>query len=230
MEKKKKFISIAIDGPSGAGKSTMARIIAERFGFLYIDTGALYRAVGLAAYREGIGTDNAEKISELAGRLKVRIAQKNGRQLIFLNDEDVTDKIRSEHISKYASAVSAVPKVREMLLEAQREFARKNNVIMDGRDIATVVLPDADIKIFLTASPEERARRRYDELKERGEDVNFNGVLSAIISRDKADSTRAISPLKKHPDAVLVDTTGNTREQSVEMLIKLIKERLGVAV
>lgn len=230
MNKGKKYISIAIDGPSGAGKSTMARIIAERLGYLYIDTGALYRAVGLAAYREKINADDTEKVSELAGKINVSITQSDGKQLTFLDNENVTDKIRSENISKYASAVSAVPKVRQALLEAQRELARKNNVILDGRDIATVVLPDADIKIFLTASPEDRARRRYNELRERGEQVNFNDVLSSIISRDNADSTRAISPLKMHDDAILVDTTGNTREQSIKILLKLIKERLEVAV
>lgn len=228
MEKNKKYISIAIDGPSGAGKSTMARILAKRLGFLYIDTGALYRAVGLAAYRKGIKPYETEKIAALATEISVSIAQKNGVQLTYLNGEDVTDSIRSEKISEYASVVSAVPEIRRLLLDTQRELARNANVIMDGRDIATVVLPEADLKIFLTASPEDRAIRRYNEQKERGEDASYDDILTSIIARDAADSSRAVAPLRKHPDAVIVDTTGNTREQSIEVLSKLIRERLKV--
>lgn len=225
----KPTVNIAIDGPSGAGKSTLSRKIAEKLHFLYIDTGAMYRAVGLAAVRAGLEPTDTAGIAALAPTLTVTLkpALRGGSgNRVFLNGENVTGLIRTEQVSRYASAVSAVPEVRALLLESQRQAARKQNVLMDGRDIATVVLPDAQIKIFLTASAQERARRRCDELNARGEQAEYETVLADIIARDERDSNRAVAPLRRHPDAVLLDTTGNTFEQSLAQLEAIIKERM----
>ena len=220
------MINIAIDGPSGAGKSTLSRKAALALGYLYIDTGALYRAVGLAAARAGIAIDETEKIAALADKTTVSLAIESDGQHVFLNGEDVTALIRTENASRYASAVSAVPEIRALLRQTQRRLAEENNVIMDGRDIGTVVLPDAQVKIFLTASAEARARRRYDEQSVRGEPVVFETVLADIIERDHRDSTRAIAPLKQSADAILVDTTEIDFDQSLELLLNTIRERI----
>jgi len=221
-----KKIAIAIDGPSGAGKSTISKILAAELGFVYVDTGAIYRTVGVFVYRKGVNPQDAEKVEALLPEIDIVIEHVDGMQRIFLNGEDVSDKIREHIISKYASDVSAIPAVRKFLLDMQREFSVRYNVIMDGRDIGTVVLPDADIKIFLTATDEDRARRRYDELILKGQDVPFEKVLADMRERDRQDSQRATAPLAAAEDAILVDTTGNSLEESVEVLKNLVVERL----
>lgn len=219
-------ISIAINGPSGAGKSSLARFCAERFGFMYIDTGALYRTIGLSAYRAGVGSKDQEGVTALLPTLHVELRHdENGAQRMFLNGEDVSDDIRLPDISIYASDVSAMPPVRAFLLEMQRDLAKRYNVIMDGRDIGTVVLPDASLKIFLTATAGERAQRRYLELQEKGVETSYEEVLRDIEYRDKNDSSRAAAPLKEADDAVRLDTTGNTLAQSIAILNSIIAER-----
>lgn len=219
------FKSIAIDGPSGAGKSTLAKMIAEKLEFLYVDTGAIYRTVGLFAQKNGVDPKNAQAVIELLDAIRIEMRYgEDGLQHMYLNGEDVTTAIRQHEISAYASAVSAIPQVRAFLLEMQRSMARTQNVVMDGRDIGTVVLPDADIKIFLTASPEERAQRRHEELIRRGQQTDFETVLKDLNQRDYNDSHRASAPLCQAEDAVLADTTGNTLEESLDMLLKIVGE------
>ena len=218
--------NIAIDGPAGAGKSTIAKTAAKQLGFIYVDTGALYRAVGYYVLNNNIDPKNEEKVTGILDEINVSLKFVDNEQRVFLNDEDVSGKIRTPEISMYASAVSAHPSVRQFLFETQRKLARENDVIMDGRDIGTVVLPNADVKIFLTASPEERARRRYEELVLKGEKVNYDDVLKDVITRDYNDSHRATAPLKQADDAILLDTTGNELEKSVQLVISTIKERL----
>lgn len=222
------MINVAIDGPVGAGKSTIARECAKRIGFIYVDTGALYRTVGLFCKRNDIeiSADNAENIEKaITEGLKLEIRLENGTQLVFMNGENVSSEIRLPEMSMAASAVSAIPCVRRFLLETQRKVARENNVIMDGRDIGTVILPDAEVKIFLTAKPEIRAKRRYDELIAKGLDVKFEDVLSDLNTRDYNDSHRAEAPLKQADDAILLDTSEYDFEQSVEAVIRLIEKR-----
>jgi len=224
-----KYYSVAIDGPSGAGKSTLARKCAAEFGFVYVDTGAIYRTVGLAAINAGVDSKDADGVAALLGGLSIEMRYgEDGVQHMLLNGEDVTSRIREAQVSKYASDVSAMPPVRAFLLEMQRDMARRHSVIMDGRDIGTVVLPDADVKIFLSASAEERAKRRYDELKGMGREPCFAEVLDSINYRDINDSTRAAAPLKPAEDALMLDTTGNTLEESTELMISVIKDRLGI--
>ena len=221
------FQSIAIDGPSGAGKSTLAKMIAEELCFLYVDTGAIYRTVGLYAQKNNVDPHDASAVTALLDSIKIEMNHgDDGLQHMYLNGEDVTTDIRQHAISAYASAVSAIPQVRAFLLELQRSFARTNNVVMDGRDIGTVVLPDAQVKIFLTAAPENRARRRYEELLQRGQQADYDTVLKDLIQRDYDDSHRASAPLKQADDAILLDTTGNTLLQSYELILNVIKERL----
>lgn len=220
------MISIALDGPAGAGKSTVAKGVAKDLGFIYVDTGALYRTVGLHFIRKGITTElNCDIESELK-EIVVDIKFVNNEQRVFLNGEDVSEQIRTPEASMMASAVSAKPPVRAFLLDMQRKLARENNVIMDGRDIGTVVLPDATLKYFVTATAEERANRRYKELIEKGMDVEYKAVYDDIVKRDYNDSHREIAPLKPAEDSIMFDTTGNTLEQSVELLKKSIRERL----
>ncbi len=220
--------NVAIDGPVGAGKSTIARECAKRIGFIYVDTGALYRTVGLFCKRNNIeiSADNEENInSAITAGLKLEIKLENGTQLVFMNGENVSEEIRLPEMSMAASAVSAIPSVRRFLLETQRSVARENNVIMDGRDIGTVILPDAQVKIFLTAKAEIRAKRRYDELIAKGMDVKFEDVLNDLNTRDYNDSHRAEAPLRQADDAILLDTSEYDFEQSVQAVIKLIEER-----
>lgn len=220
-------IAIAIDGPAGAGKSTIAKLAAKELSFIYVDTGALYRAIGLSAQRNGIGSKDAEKILSMLKNTKIELAfNEKGEQVVLLNSEDVSGFIRTPEISMYASDVSAIPEVRAFLLDLQRNMAKTNNVIMDGRDIGTVVLPDAKIKIFLTASAEVRAKRRYDELIEKGMDVKYDDILQDVITRDYNDSHREIAPLKPADDSVIVDTSDLNLEQSVEKLISIMKENM----
>ncbi|WP_405357067.1 (d)CMP kinase [Ruminococcus sp.] len=220
-------IAIAIDGPAGAGKSTIARLAAKELGYIYVDTGALYRTIGLAAFRRGLTAEDKEHIIAMLPEIKVALAFNDRQeQIVLLDGEDVSGLIRTPEISMMASAVSAIPEVRAYLLDLQRDMAHTNNVIMDGRDIGTVVLPDAKIKIFLSASPECRARRRYDELVEKGMDVKYEDILSDVIARDYADSHRDIAPLKPADDAINVDTSGEDLETSVNKLLGIMRERL----
>ncbi len=219
-------VAVAIDGPSGAGKSTIARILAKELQFIYVDTGALYRAVGYTALKSGVSIYDPDAIEAMLPSLCVTLGYENGEQRVYVNDEDVTAYIRTPEVSEAASAVSAVPAVRQFLFDLQQNMAKTTSVIMDGRDIGTVVLPHAQVKIFLTASAEDRARRRYEELIEKGMDVKYEDVLNDMILRDKRDSERAAAPLKPAPDAVLVDTSGNTLEQSVALLRSVVEEKL----
>lgn len=220
-----KQISVAIDGPSGAGKSTLARQAAQVLGFLYVDTGAIYRTVALACSRNGVSPQQPEQVAALLPDLKIDLDYgADGVQRMLLNGEDVSDQIRTPEISMLTSAVSALPEVRSFLLEKQRELARTRNVIMDGRDIGTVVLPQATVKIYLTADAEARAQRRCAELREKGMDVSFEDVLRDVRERDENDSNRKVSPLRRAEDARLVDTTLLDLEQSLEVLISVIRE------
>ena len=220
------LVSVAIDGPVGAGKSSIAREAAKRLGYIYVDTGALYRAIGLHCHRNGVDMLNPSAIAEGSDGVQPEIRLIDGVQHIYLAGEDVSEAIRMPEISMAASAVSAVPEVRAALLDLQRNLAKTNSVIMDGRDIGTVVLPDATVKIFLTALPEIRARRRYDELCAKGVDTTFEAVLDDLNKRDYNDSHRATAPLKQADDAVLADTSGLDFEQSCELVCSIIKERL----
>ena len=221
------YRSIAIDGPSGAGKSTLARRLAKELGFLYVDTGAIYRTVGLAVCRRGIDPADEEGVTALLPELSVSMNYgDDGLQHMLLDGEDVTEAIRQNEISGYASKVSPIPAVRDFLLEMQRRLAREHDVIMDGRDIGTVVLPQADLKIYLTAEPEDRAQRRYRELLERGQQASFEQVLQEVAERDHRDRSREIAPLRQAEDAVLADTTGLGLEESFRLLLGLIEGRL----
>ena len=223
-----KPFSIAIDGPSGAGKSTLARSVAERLRFLYVDTGAIYRTIGCLVSQEQADPEDEAAVVALLPCAKVQLTYgADGLQHMLLNGEDVTDRIRLPEISRYASLVSAYPAVRAFLLQMQRQLAAEHDVIMDGRDIGTVVLPEADVKIFLTASPETRARRRFLELEQRGTPEPYEQVLQEIRERDWKDTHRAAAPLVKAPDAVEVDTTELDFRQSEEALLKIIKEKIG---
>jgi len=219
-------VNIAIDGPSGAGKSTIAKIISRETGYIYLDTGALYRTVGLYVKKRGISSKDTEKIISVLPDVNIDIQYISGTQRLILNGEDVTDFIRTPEISIYASDISAIKEVRAFLLDLQREQARTKSVIMDGRDIGTVVLPNADIKIFLTATVEDRANRRFAELKIKNPDISYDEVLSDMKYRDYNDSHRDIAPLKQADDAILIDTTGNELEKSIEIIKNVIKERL----
>ena len=219
------YISVAIDGPSGAGKSTVARAAAAKLGYVYVDTGAMYRAIGLAVCRRGISGDDIAGIVATLPTVELAIRYQDGEQHILLCDEDVSEAIRTPEIAKYASQVSAVPEVRAFLLETQRNMAINGNILMDGRDIGTVILPDAPVKIFLTASDEARAQRRYLELCEKGQQVTFDQVLHDIRQRDLQDSTRAVAPLRQADDAVLLDTSDISLEQSIEAVLRIIRER-----
>ena len=221
-----KIMNVAIDGPSGSGKSTLSRKAAENLGFIYVDTGAMYRTIGLYAYRLGIPVDSVEPIAEHLSEISISLKYQNGEQLIFLGEEDVSKEIRTHIISSYASAVAKIPAVRAFLLERQRLIAKENSVIMDGRDIGTVVLPDADVKIFLTASPEVRDNRRYAELKERGQQIDYQQLLQDIIDRDYQDSHREIAPLKPSETSIVLDTSELDFNQSLDKLISIIKEKI----
>lgn len=220
------MISVAIDGPAGAGKSTIARAAAAQLGFIYVDTGALYRSIGLFVLQKKIDFAQKNDIIALLRQINVNLTFVDGEQRVLLCGEDVSDEIRSPEVSMAASAVSAIPEVRSFLFGLQKDMAKHNNVVMDGRDIGTVVLPDAQVKIFLTASPEVRAKRRCLELEQKGERVSYEDVLADIRQRDYNDTHREIAPLKQAEDAVLVDTSELTLEESVQTLTGLIRSRL----
>ncbi len=220
------MINIAIDGPGGAGKSTIAKAAAKELGYIYVDTGALYRSVGLYALRKDVKTDSADEVVPLLKEITVELKFIDGSQRVFLNGEDVSEEIRTPEASMAASNVSAIQAVRDFLFDLQRDIAKANNCIMDGRDIGTVVLPDAQVKIFLTASAEERAKRRYIQLTEKGQEVNYEDVLKELQERDYQDSHREIAPLKPADDSVIVDTTKINLEQSIDTVVNVIRERI----
>lgn len=220
------MIAIAIDGPSGAGKSTLSRKIAARLGYLYVDTGALYRTIGLAAQRAGVDAADSRAVEAILPETQVQLRYVDGEQRVFLQEEDVSQQIRQEAVGMAASAVSAHVPVRQFLLETQQRLARENNVVMDGRDIGTVVLPQAQVKIFLTASPEQRAQRRFAELQQKGQPADYETVLQDVLTRDYNDSHRAAAPLKQAQDAQLVDTSDLDFDQSLERLLQVIQTRL----
>ena len=221
----KKYVSVAIDGPSGAGKSSIAKALSKELGYVYVDTGAIYRTVGYYMNLMGIGPRDVDGVTRLLDEVNIELRYEDGVQHMILNGSDVTGEIRTPEMSLYASAVSAMPVVRDFLMETQRKLARENDVIMDGRDIGTVVLPNADVKIFLTASAEERARRRYKELLEKGEKVTYEKVLADMRRRDRQDTERACAPLRCAEDAVRVDTSDNTFAESITLLRSIIEER-----
>ncbi len=220
------MINIAIDGPAGAGKSTIAKTVSKELGYIYVDTGALYRTVGLNALRKGVDTKDAEGVIATLDGLKVSLRFVDNEQRVFLGEEDVSAAIRQNEVSMAASNVSAIPKVREFLFDLQRDIAKNNNCIMDGRDIGTVVLPNAQVKIFLTASAEERATRRYEEQIARGLDVKYDEILADIKERDYRGSHREVAPLKPAADSVYLDTTGNTVEQSIQAVVDIIEQKI----
>ena len=221
--------SIAIDGPAGAGKSTLARALARELGYLYVDTGAIYRTVALRAREAGADPSDPEQVAPLLEDLDLRMDYGgDGVQRMYLSGRDVTETIRENEISALASQVAALPAVREFLLEFQRKQAREHNVVMDGRDIGTVVLPQAGVKIFLTAAPEARARRRTAELLQRGQDADFDEILREIRQRDEQDENRPVAPLRQAEDAVLLDTTNLDLKGSLEALLTLVRERLSL--
>ncbi len=220
------MINIAIDGPAGAGKSTIAQAIAKELGYIYVDTGALYRAIGLSFIKKGVDMNDEQAVALLLAGTSIEIRFINMEQHVFLNDSDVTGKIRTEAVSMAASACSALPAVRAFLLQLQRDLAEDNNVVMDGRDIGTVILPNAQIKIFLTATPEDRAQRRYEELIGKGVHCDYESVYKDLIRRDYDDSHREVAPLRPAEGAIILDTTGNPLEVSIELLIGVVKKRL----
>lgn len=221
------MINIAIDGPSGAGKSTLAKAIAAKLGYIYVDTGALYRAIGLYTKEYGTDPTDTNAVTELLPGIKLELCYNDGVQTVMLNGRDVSLDIRMPEISMYASSVSKIPAVREFLLDLQRSMAKKYNVIMDGRDIGTVILPDADVKIFLTASPEGRAKRRYKELLEKGVQTTYEEVIADMRTRDRQDSTREVAPAVAAEDAILFDNTEFDREASLERALEIINTKIG---
>lgn len=225
------MISIAIDGPSGAGKSTISRKAAEKFGFIYVDTGAIYRTIGLATKIRGVSLDDTAAVVALLPTLEIELKYNDaGEQHMYLDGNDVSRDIRLPEVSMLASKVSAIPAVREFLVDMQRGMAEKYDVIMDGRDIGTVILPNADLKIFLTADVRDRARRRYEELRAKGMEKPFDEVLAEMEKRDEQDTQRAAAPLKAADDAVLLDTSGNKLEESIDEVCRLISEKMGRAI
>ena len=221
------MISVAIDGPAGAGKSTVAKEVAKKLEFIYVDTGAMYRTLALACIRENIPSEEESKIVEVCKKSKVELKYMNGNQIMFLNGEDVSSQIRTEKVSSMTSIISSYEEVRSVLINLQRELAAKNNVIMDGRDIGTFVLPNADLKIYLTASSKERARRRYNQLKETGTLTStIEKIEEEIIERDNRDMNRKAAPLKRAEDAKYFDTSDITQEEVVDKLTFMIEEKI----
>lgn len=216
-------IQIAIDGPSGAGKSSVSKAVARELGIIYVDTGALYRTIGYYAREQGIAVDHAIAVVPHLSKIKIEVRYENGVQCVYLNGENLGDRIRQNEISMYASAVSSIPEVRAFLLDTQKKIAAENSVIMDGRDIGTVILPDAQVKVFLTASNEARARRRYIELQEKGMPLPYEEILADMNRRDEADRTRAIAPAIPAPDAVILDNSDLNFEETVAALLSIVR-------
>jgi cytidylate kinase len=223
----KKIINIAIDGPGGAGKSTISRTVAKKLDVLYVDTGSLYRTIGLFVKSKGIDPKDAEAVTAILPEISIEVKYENGAQVNYLNGVNHGDDIRTSEMSMYASDVSKIPSVRAFLLEAQKQIAKTNSVIMDGRDIGTVILPNADVKIFLTASEECRAMRRYNESIERGQSITYEEVLQKMKERDAQDANREIAPAKPADDAIILDTTGFEFEDSVNAILEIIKNKCG---
>ena len=221
------MIQIAIDGPGGAGKTTLSKAIAKELGIVYVDTGAMYRTVGLYVRDHGFAYEDTAAVISLLPEITIEVKFEDGVQNIYLNGVNPGDRIREPEISMYASGVSKIPEVRAFLLETQKEIARKNSVIMDGRDIGTVILPDADLKLFMTASPETRAKRRYIELVQKGQDVTFEQVMEEMVARDAQDAGRDIAPASPAEDAIMYDNSGLTFDESLESLLAFIREKLG---
>ena len=219
------MIRIAIDGPGGAGKSSVARAVAKELGIIYVDTGALYRTVGYHVFANGKDPHDQEAVKSLLSSVNIELKYENGSQRVILNGEDLGDKIRMPEMSMYASAVSAQPAVRAFLLDMQKRMARENSVVMDGRDIGTVIIPDADVKIFLTASNETRAQRRTLELRQKGVDVKYEDVLADMIERDMNDKNREIAPALPADDAIIFDNSVMTVEESLKEIVRLVNER-----
>ena len=219
------MIRIAIDGPSGSGKSTLAKAVAQELGIIYVDTGALYRTIGYHVYLNGKDPHNAQEVEGLLSGINIELKYENGAQKVILNGEDLGDKIRMPEMSMYASAVSTIPAVREFLLEMQKSLARENSVVMDGRDIGTVIIPDADLKIFLTASNETRANRRTLELQAKGICISFEEVLNDMIERDRQDKNRDIAPAVPADDAIFFDNSNMSVEESLNEMVRLLNER-----
>ncbi len=224
------MIQIAIDGPGGAGKSTVAKSVARRLGIVYVDTGALYRTVGYYIRSVEVNPKDAEAVAARLSEISVEMKYEDGKQTVYLNGEDLGDRIRTPEMSLYASAVSAIPAVRDFLLETQRKIARENSVIMDGRDIGTVILPHADLKVFLTASDECRARRRYEELLARGVETSFETVLAEMRERDRNDREREVAPAVAAADAIHLDNSGLTPEETADAVIRLLVQKTGIPV
>lgn len=222
-------MKIAIDGPGGAGKSTFAKLIAKEFSLVYVDTGALYRAIGLSALRLGIDPKDADGVVPMLDDTHVALEYRDGAQCVILNGEDVSGLIRTSEVSMYASAVSAIPAVRSFLLKIQKDMVARGNVVMDGRDIGTVIMPDADVKFFLVADPEVRARRRYKELCDAGKECSYEDILRDIEERDKNDSERALCPLVPADDAIMFDNSGLNIPETLDEMKRLIEERTGEA-
>lgn len=219
-------LQIAIDGPSGAGKSTVAKALAAKMGIVYVDTGALYRTIGYYVRSKNVDPKDPQKVAELLPEIQLKLGYENGTQQVYLNGEAMGDRIRTPEMSMYASAVSAIPAVRAFLLDTQRSIAEENSVVMDGRDIGTVILPNANVKIFLTASNECRAMRRYEELKAKGIQTDYESVLADMIQRDENDRNREVAPAVAAEDAVTVDNSGMTPDQCSDAIMKLIEEKL----
>ena len=219
---------IAIDGPSGAGKSTVAKALAARLGLVYVDTGALYRTVGSYVRSRGVDPHNAQEVEALLPQIRLELRYENGTQQVYLNGEAMGDRIRTPEMSMYASAVSAIPAVRNFLLDTQRSIAKANSVVMDGRDIGTVILPNADVKIYLTASDECRAMRRYEELKAKGIDTDYESVLADMLERDRNDSNRAVAPAVAAPDAIVFDNSGMQPDECIAGLMTVISKLIRV--
>ena len=219
------MFNVAIDGPSGAGKSSVSKEAAKRLGFIHVDTGALYRSLAYAAMKNDVDINDEISLKKMLNMTKISIEFKDGTQNVFVNQENVNDKIRTEQVSKAASDISKIPMIRAFLLDLQRDLANENNVVMDGRDIGSVVLPNADVKIFITASPEQRAERRYKELLAKGEKVVYNDILEKLVYRDHQDTHREIAPLKPCDDAVIIDTSDLDFSQSVNAVLDVIREK-----
>ncbi|MCM8822135.1 MAG: (d)CMP kinase [Candidatus Omnitrophica bacterium] len=226
MNHKKKHSVIAIDGPAGAGKSTVAVLVARKLGFLYIDTGAMYRALTLKALRLKLDLDNKKPLIEMSQKSVIELIQEENGCKIFLDGEDVSKQIRTEQVSANSHFVALIPEIREILWKVQRSYRNSHDIVMEGRDIGTVVFPDAEVKIYLDASPEERAKRRYLQLKAQGIEVDIEKIKGEILLRDERDSKRDIAPLIKHPEAIVVDTTSMTIEQVVAAIVEIYKEKI----
>jgi len=221
-------INVAIDGPAGAGKSTVARKVAEKLGYIYVDTGAMYRTVTLKAIRAGADMDNAQALADIAGRVDIRLVPEPGGQKVFMDGEDVTDPIRAQDVTRLVSQVAAVPDIRDVLVRLQQDIARERGVVMDGRDIGTNVLPDAEVKVYMTASVRIRAERRWKELKDKEPNVTVESLMEAITERDKSDSERAAAPLRQAEDAVLLDTSEMTADEAADRIVDLCRQALEV--